>query len=115
MSGGVYSAVKKQQEQINQNSVVELHFSNSKENPPLEISLADLVGNGPQNFLDTLYESAMTHINFTKEQMELLSLHFIFRGRTLNYNGIKFITQSAKDTPVAIVHVQLDYNYERVR
>ena len=108
-----YSAVKKKRQDAK--GVVELHFSNSMHNPSLEVPLGELVTKGPQHFLDTLYAKAMDHINFTKEQQELLTLHFIFRGRRLNYNGIKYIELMAEQTPVTIVHVELDYNYERVR
>ena len=114
MSGGVYSAVKKKKEMVHQQCVVELHFSNSRENPPLEISLADLLGKGPQHFLALLEESALAHVNFSEEQLQLLTLNFIFRGRLLNYNGVKFISQEAKQMRVVIIHVHLDYNYEKV-
>ena len=61
------------------------------------------------------YNRAVDHMSFTPEQMELLSLQFVFRGRTLNYNGIRFIEQFAGKAPVTIVHVQLNFNEERVR
>jgi len=111
----VYSAVKKKRQDVASRSVVELHFSNSQANAALEVSLSELSGKGPQQFLDSLYDRAMAHISRSKEDLELLSLRFIFRGRSLNYNGIKFIEQYAEVSPVTVVHVELSFNYERVR
>ena len=110
----VYNEVKKKRQHVHARSVVELHFWNSQSNAPLEIPLSLLAGKGPQFFLDELLNHAMTHISFDEEQMELLSLHFIFRGRRLNYNGIKFIEQNAEKMPVTIIHVELNFNYEKV-
>jgi hypothetical protein len=110
----MFSSAKKQRALVNARSVVELHFSNHEVNAPLSVPLVALAGKGPQHFLDQLCNKAMKHIRFSEDQLELLSLHFVFRGRRLNYNGIKFIEENAGKIPVTVVHVQLDYNYERV-
>ncbi len=111
----VYSSVEKHRQDVAARSVVELHFWNSQATPALEVPLSVLAAKGPQFFLDALYAHAMAHLDLEPDQVELLSLHFLFRGRRLNYNGIKFIEQGSAKTPVTIVHVELNFNYERVR